>query len=58
MEELFTLAEARQELTRRRCAAGGHSPTLAVRTLSDLIGTWVCDCGQVRWEPVRKKADD
>jgi hypothetical protein len=50
-EKTYTLDEARIEMARRECVANGHPPNVEMRRLCEPLGKWLCDCGQVTWEP-------
>ena len=50
-EELLSRSEWEKEYKKEQCALTHHAPIWHDQTLSDPVGTWACDCGQVTWNP-------
>lgn len=60
MSKKYTLAEAKQEIARQRCAAKGHVPQTFMRDLGTHVSkdpkkiVLKCDCGEWEWFAARR----
>ena len=56
--ERMTYDEWQAEVVRRDCAGYAHRPYVSIRTMSDPLGHYRCECGHVRWVPAADPKED
>lgn len=56
--ERMTYDEWQAEILRRDCVNDGHPPYNPIRTMSDPLGFFRCECGQVTWVPAVEPKED
>lgn len=56
--ERMTYDEWQAEVVRRDCVEYAHRPYESIRTMSDSLGFYRCECGRVTWVPAADPKED